>query len=130
LAIEYFLPFPSFPDNLFVGFVAEIIATAILMFGILLIIKKCARDTTGLASALASAILFIGIALALGGMHNNAMNPARDFSPRVFMTIVGFKHNGLTDGTLIWLAPFFGSFIGAIIGTFSFKSCIGFNNEE
>jgi len=34
----------------------------------------------------------------VGGMHGYAINPARDFGPRLFTVVAGFKNNG-TDRT-------------------------------
>ena len=58
--------------------------------------------------------------MAFGAMHGYAMNPARDFSPRLFTAIMGFKHNGLSDGSWIWAAPVLGSLIGAPLGAWIF----------
>ena len=52
------------------------------------------------------------------------MNPARDLSPRLLTAILGFKNNGLTDGSWIWVAPVLGSIIGAPIGALLYDMLI------
>lgn len=113
-----FTTFPAITSNFMPGFMAEIIATAILMFAILAIVDHFTHEKAGFLSAFAVAALIVGIGMSFGAMHGYAMNPARDFSPRLLTAILGFHNNGLTDGSTIWMAPVFGSLIGAPIGAF------------
>ena len=115
-----FTTFPAINGTFMPGFMAEIIATAILMFGILAIVENFLTDKAGFLAPFAVSALIVGIGMAFGAMHGYAMNPARDFSPRLFTAIMGFQHNGLTDGSWIWAAPVFGSLIGAPIGAWLF----------
>lgn len=113
-----FATFPAIKTSFMPGFLAEIIATAILMFGIFAIGDHFAHEKSGYLASFAVAALIVGIGMSFGAMHGYAMNPARDFSPRLLTAILGFKNNGLTDGSLIWAAPVFGSLIGAPLGAF------------
>lgn len=115
-----FSTFPAITNTFMPGFLAEIIATAILMFAILAIVENFINDKAGFLAPFAVAALIVAIGMSFGAMHGYAMNPARDFSPRLFTAIMGFKNNGLTDGSLIWAAPVFGSLIGAPLGAFIF----------
>ena len=110
-----FTTFPAIND-FYSGFFAEVIATALLMFCILSIVEHF--NTATFLTPFAVSALIVAIGMSLGAMHGYAMNPARDFSPRLLISIIGFKNNGLTDGSLIWLTPIIGPIIGAIIGTF------------
>jgi glycerol uptake facilitator protein len=49
-------------------------------------------------------------------MHGYAINPARDFGPRLFTVVAGFKNNGLTDGTNVFRMPIASSILGAPVG--------------
>jgi len=49
-------------------------------------------------------------------MHGYAINPARDFGPRLFTAVAGFKNNGLTDGSMVFWVPIVGPILGGIIG--------------
>ena len=95
---------------------AEVIATMILMFGILAIVENFLNDKAGWLAPFAVGALIVAIGMSFGGMHGYAMNPARDLSPRILTAILGFANNGLTAGSHIWLAPVLGSIIGAPIG--------------
>ena len=107
------------------GFMAEIIATAILMFSILAIVEHFLNDKAGWLAPFAIGALIVAIGMSFGGMHGYAMNPARDLSPRIFTALLGFANNGLTNGSYIWLAPVLGSIIGAPIGAILFDITLG-----
>lgn len=112
--------FSTFPAvaSFMPSFMSEIIATAILMFGILSIVDHFTTDNAGFLAPFAVGALIVAIGMSFGGMHGYAMNPARDFSPRLFTAIIGFKNNGLTDGSSIWIVGILGPIIGGPIGTF------------
>lgn len=102
---------------------AEVIATAILMFGILAIVEHFSNGARFLAP-FAVAALIVGIGMSFGGMHGYAMNPARDFSPRLLTAMLGFKNNGLTDHSQIWIVPILGPLIGGPLGAFLYDFTI------
>lgn len=123
-----FTTFPAITTSFIPGFIAEIIATMILMFGILAIVENFTNDSAGFLAPFAVSALIVGIGMAFGAMHGYAMNPARDFSPRLFTAIMGFKNNGLTNGSWIWAAPVFGSLIGAPLGAWLYDLTLAKRN--
>ncbi len=119
-----FTTFPAVPQY-WPGFWAEVIATAVLMFGILAIVEQYASEKVGWFAPFVIGVLIVGIGMSLGGMHGYAMNPARDLSPRIFVALMGFKNNGLTDGSWVWTQAVFGSLVGGPLGAFIYKYTIG-----
>jgi glycerol uptake facilitator protein len=124
--------FTTFPavSGFMPGFMAEVIATAILMFGILAIVEHFIADKAGFLAPFAVAALIVAIGMSFGGMHGYAMNPARDFSPRLFTALIGFSNNGLTDGTGIWIVGIIGPLIGGPLGAFLYDLTIGFKVRQ
>lgn len=111
-----FTTFPTFPNVPLAGLLDQVLGTALL---ILLIFAL--SDERNLAPPSYLGPLFVGfvviaVGMSFGGMHGYAINPARDFGPRLFATIAGFRNNGLTDGTNQFLVPIVGPLIGAILG--------------
>jgi glycerol uptake facilitator protein len=49
-------------------------------------------------------------------MHGYAINPARDFGPRLFTVLAGFRNNGLTDGSAVFWVPIIAPLLGGILG--------------
>lgn len=93
--------------------IAEILGTMVLLLGIV-----GWGDTGGSGApwlgAFIVGLVVVMVGLVLGGPSGYAINPARDFGPRLFGTIVGTK--GLFDG-LYWLvAPIIGPLIGGALG--------------
>ena len=118
-----FTVFPALPQFM-PAFMSEIIATAILLFGILAIVEHFNSEKAGWLAPFAIGGLIVGIGMSFGGMDGYAMNVARDFSPRVFTALMGFQHNGLTDGSYVWLMVF-GSLIGGPIGALLYNFTVG-----
>jgi glycerol uptake facilitator protein len=111
-----FCTFPAFPAVPTAGLFDQILGTAILMFLILAIGEGVDGDKTNLAPILIGLVV-VAIGMAFGGMHGYAINPARDFGPRMFTVVAGFKNNGLTDGSMVFWVPIVGPFVGGLIGT-------------
>ncbi len=119
--------FTTFPavGGFMPGFMAEIIATSVLVFAILSIIEHFTSDKAPFLAPFAVSGLIVAIGMSLGGMHGYAMNPARDFSPRLFVAIMGFANNGLTNGSTIWIAPLLGSILGGTLGAIIYDLTLG-----
>ena len=70
-------------------------------------------------------LVVVAIGISFGGMHGYPINPARDLGPRLFITLVGFRNNGITDGTAVWwipiVAPLLGGLIGAAVYDFAIR---------
>ena len=110
-----FTTFPAFPDVLSAGLVDQTIGTAILVFLLFALIDERNQPPAILTPLLIGSIV-VGIGMAFGGMHGYAINPARDFGPRLFTVVAGFKNNGLTDGPLVFWVPIVGPLLGGVIG--------------
>jgi glycerol uptake facilitator protein len=112
-----FTTFPAFPMQLSAGLLDQTIGTALLLFMILAITdERNQPPQANLMPVMIGAIVVV-IGMGFGGLHGFAINPARDFGPRLFTVTAGFKNNGLTDGTLVFWVPIVGPLMGGIIGS-------------
>src|SRR5215469_2456169 len=112
-----FTTFPAFPQMLSAGLLDQTIGTALLVFMILAITDERNQPPgANLIPVLIGAIV-VAIGMGFGGLHGFAINPARDFGPRLFTVVAGFKNNGLTDGTPVFWVPIVGPLLGGIIGS-------------
>ena len=111
-----FTTFPAFPQVLSAGLLDQTIGTALLMLLILAILDERNQPPgSNLGPVLIGAIV-VAIGISFGGMHGYAINPARDFGPRLFTVVAGFRNNGLTDGGMVFWVPIVGPILGALIG--------------
>jgi glycerol uptake facilitator protein len=111
-----FTTFPAFPLQLSAGLLDQTIGTALLLLMIFAITDERNTPPGANMAPLMVGLVVVVIGMAFGGMHGYAINPARDFGPRLFTAVAGFKNNGLTDGTLVFWVPIVGPLLGGVIG--------------
>jgi glycerol uptake facilitator protein len=111
-----FPAFPTFPAWPQAGFLDQIIGTALLLLLLLAITDELnVPPGANLAPAMIGLVV-VAIGMSFGGMHGYAINPARDFGPRLFTAMAGFRNNGLTDGSRVWWVPVAGPLLGGLVG--------------
>lgn len=111
-----FTTFPAFPDMPSAGLFDQALGTAILVFLIFALIDNRNQPPQANLTPVLIGLIVVGIGMSFGGMHGYAINPARDFGPRLFTVLAGFKNNGLTDGGFIFWVPIVGPLVGGLIG--------------
>ena len=111
----------NFKNNFF----SEVLGSFILVFGILFIanpnieLNNSPIDNFGIGSleALPVGLLVIVIGMTLGGTTGYAINPARDFGPRIIYSLLPRK-NKKPDWNYSWIpviAPFTGGALAGLI---------------
>lgn len=112
-----FTTFPAFPQTLWAGLLDQTLGTALLLLMVLAITDERNQPPgSNLTPVLIGAVV-VAIGMSFGGLHGYAINPARDFGPRLFTVVAGFKNNGLTDGAPVFWVPIIGPILGGLIGT-------------
>jgi glycerol uptake facilitator protein len=111
-----FTTFPAFPAQLSAGLLDQTIGTALLLLMIFAITDERNMPPGSNMTPLMVGLIVVVIGMAFGGMHGYAINPARDFGPRLFTVVAGFKNNGLTDGSMVFWVPIVGPLMGGLIG--------------
>jgi glycerol uptake facilitator protein len=110
-----FTTFPAFPNLPSAGFLDQTIGTALLLLLIFAVTDDRNQLPAGNLAPLIIGLIVVAIGMSFGGMHGYAINPARDFGPRLFTAVAGFRNNGLTDGNEWWV-PIAGPLLGGVIG--------------
>ncbi|WP_157151405.1 MIP/aquaporin family protein [Brachyspira sp. SAP_772] len=119
-----FTTFPAVPGFLY-GFIDQVVGTFLLVF--LILATGDANNTPAGANLgpIIVGLIIVAIGMSFGFMHGYAINPARDLAPRLFAVLVGFKNNGLTDGSNVWIVPIIGPIVGGIFGAIVYDVTIG-----
>lgn len=110
------------------SFVAEMIATAVLLF-IITGLGYAARDGEKVLfdpgfSALAVGLVILTIGLGMGGPTGFALNPARDLSPRIVHALLPIRDKRDSDWRYSWV-PVIASLVGGPIGVFAWRLLFG-----
>jgi len=111
-----FTTFPAFPALPQAGFLDQVSGTALLLLLVLAITDELNVPHGANLAPLMIGLVVVAIGMSFGGMHGYAINPARDFGPRIFTALSGFKNNGLTDGPRVWWVPVFAPLLGGLVG--------------
>ncbi|MDX2181586.1 MAG: MIP/aquaporin family protein [Bryobacteraceae bacterium] len=112
-----FATFPAFPQNPAAGFIDQVIGTAILLFLICAITDERNSPPAANLAPVLIGLIVVAIGMSFGSLHGYAINPARDFGPRLLAAVAGFKNNGLTDGSGVFWVPIVAPLLGGLIGT-------------
>lgn len=122
--------FCTFRNNMVLAneqaFLIEVVLTAALVFGILIMVdteNKCLP--LGNLWPVLVGIYIAVIGLAAGSLTGFAMNPARDFGPRLFAAAAGWGSVVLPGVDNYFWIPIVGPLIGGVIGGFVYKYTIG-----
>ena len=67
----------------------------------------------------------MAIGVAFGFNAGYAINPARDFGPRLFTAVAGWGGGVFTAGNGWWWVPIVGPCIGAVLGAVTYDVCVG-----
>ena len=111
-----FTTFPAFPNLPQAGFLDQVIGTGLLLMLILAIIDEFNMPPGSNMAPLMVGLVVVAIGMSFGAMHGYAINPARDFGPRLFTVLAGFHNNGITDGARVWWVPVVAPLIGGVLG--------------
>ncbi|KAK3834969.1 MAG: aquaporin-like protein [Linnemannia gamsii] len=103
-----------------VGFFAEFLGTALLVFVILATSEgRGITPTDPKFQPVVIGLTLTAIGMGLGAQTGFALNPARDFAPRVFVAVIGWGTSAFSrQGYYFWV-PIIAPFLGAIGGALS-----------
>lgn len=104
--------------NTISNLLSEVMATAILVLGLLFIGAN--NFTDGLNPIVVGALI-ISIGLSLGGTTGFAINPARDLGPRIAHFVLPIAGKGNSDWSYAWI-PVVGPIAGGILGEIIYTS--------
>ena len=119
----------TYPQPFLTGFpggvVDQVVGTALLVAVIFAITdSRNSPAPAGLAPVIVG-LLVVLIGATFGFNSGYAINPARDFAPRLFTAVAGWGSEVFTAGNRWWWVPIVGPSIGAIAGGWLYDACVG-----
>jgi MIP family channel proteins len=105
------------------GFVDQVVGTALLLLGIFAITDP-KNAVPGHLIPIAVGLLVLVIGATFGMNSGYAINPARDFGPRLFTAIAGWGGDVFRAGHGWWWVPIVAPVLGGIIGGLAYDLLI------
>jgi glycerol uptake facilitator protein len=116
-AAGVFFTHPGLAVTVSHAFVDEIILTAVLIFGIFAITEQFNEQAPGAnLGALMIGFLVAAIGASMGYLEAWAINPARDFGPRLFCFFLGWGGSAFPSPQSYWWVPIAGPLLGCVVG--------------
>ncbi|MGH9142616.1 MAG: MIP family channel protein [Vicinamibacterales bacterium] len=107
------------------GVIDQVVGTALLVgviFGIT--DSRNSPAPAGLAPVVVGLLVLL-IGASFGFNSGYAINPARDFGPRVFTFLAGWGGEVFRAGHAWWWVPIVGPCVGGVIGGWAYDACVG-----
>ncbi len=117
-----FTTFPAFPGAWEYGLLDQVVGTALLVGLILAITDERNGVIPAGLQPLLIGLVVVAIGVSWGGMHGYAINPARDFGPRLFTLAAGFRNTGFASHA--WWVPIVGPLAGGLLGALAYDGLI------
>jgi MIP family channel proteins len=106
------------------GFIDQVVGTALLMAVILAITDQRNNATPAWLTPIVVGGLVVAIGVAFGFNAGYAINPARDFGPRLFTALAGWGGEVFTAANGWWWVPIVGPCVGAVVGAVTYDLLI------
>jgi MIP family channel proteins len=118
-----FATYPVF-DTLWRNVFSEFLGTAVLLLGVRALTDRRNAAPGGYVEPLALGALVWAIGLSLGGLTGYAINPARDFGPRLASALLGWGPSVFqSHGGYFWV-PIIAPLAGGLAGTYLYDFAI------
>jgi MIP family channel proteins len=107
------------------GFIDQVVGTALLVgviFGIT--DSRNSPAPAGLAPVVVG-LLVVLIGATFGFNAGYAINPARDFAPRLFTAVAGWGTEVFRAGNAWWWVPVVAPIVGGVLGGWAYDACVG-----
>src|SRR5215210_8173984 len=107
------------------GFIDQVVGTALLVAVILGITDSRNSPAPAGLAPLIVGFLVVLIGATFGFNSGYAINPARDFGPRLFTFVAGWGSDVFRAGNSWWWVPIVAPCIGAVAGGWAYDSFVG-----
>ncbi|XDV13782.1 hypothetical protein PO909_002118 [Leuciscus waleckii] len=124
-----FATYPNPHLTILNGFFDQVIGTASLIVCVLAIVDPYNNPIPQGLEAFTVGFSILVIGLSMGFNSGYAVNPARDFGPRLFTAMAGWGGEVFTTRQCWFLVPIFAPFLGSIIGVIVYQLMVGWHVE-
>lgn len=112
------------------GLIDQVVGTALLVACVFAIGDKRNANPAPVQGAIAVGLLVVLIGMTFGLNAGYAINPARDFGPRLFTAVAGWGPDVFRWGNGFWWVPIVGPLAGGIIGGWIYQALIARHHPQ
>jgi len=112
----HFSTYPKSHISNLTAFYTEFLGTAFLVLGVFAITDKRNRPASASGAPISFALLIMAIGMAFGMNTGYAINPARDFGPRLFTSLAGWGSKVFTTRDYYFWIPLVAPLVGGVAG--------------
>ncbi|CEG43950.1 hypothetical protein L915_13428 [Plasmopara halstedii] len=112
------------------GFANEVVGTALLVSGIFAVSDQHNQPASPYTFPAALALMLTCVGMAFGLDTGYALNPARDFGPRLFTSLAGWGLKVFTTRSFYFWIPIVGPVIGGLLGAGMYVGLIESNHPK
>ena len=112
------------------GFIDQVVGTALLVMVIFALTDKRNFAPPERLTPIAVGLLVLAIGATFGYNAGYAINPARDFAPRVFTALAGWGSGVFHAGGGWWWVPIVAPLVGGVLGAVVYDLFIGRHHPE
>ncbi len=109
------------------GFLDQVVGTALLVAGIFAITDHRNSPAPAGLAPIVVGLLVVLIGATFGFNAGYAINPARDFGPRLFTFVAGWGSGVFRAAHGWWWVPIVAPCIGAVLGGWAYDLCVGYH---
>jgi MIP family channel proteins len=106
------------------GFIDQVVGTALLMAGVLAVTDQRNNAAPGWLTPVLVGGIVVAIGVAFGFNAGYAINPARDFGPRLFTFVAGWGSTVFTAAGGWWWVPIVAPCLGGVVGAIVYDALI------
>ncbi|KAE9353557.1 hypothetical protein PF008_g4939 [Phytophthora fragariae] len=125
-----FATYPNEYVSNFIAFLTEMFATALLVIGVFAVLDQHNRPASPFSAPTAVALLVVGIGMAFSVNTGCAINPARDFGPRLMMLTAGWGSHVFSLNHYYFWVPIVGPTVGGALGGLVYVALVGHHHPQ
>ncbi|KAL4165543.1 hypothetical protein KRP22_014254 [Phytophthora ramorum] len=122
--------YPSDQISNYTAFYTEFIGTAMLVLGVYAITDKRNKSAGPVGSPFAFCLLIWGLGMAFGMNTGYAINPARDFGPRLFTSLAGWGTKVFTLRNHYFWIPIVAPLCGGVCGAGLYRVMVEMHHPQ
>ncbi|XP_067878874.1 aquaporin-9-like [Heterodontus francisci] len=116
----YPAPYLTLPN----GFIDQLIGTGTLLLCIFAVVDARNYGAPKILQPIFIGLSVVGIGMSMGSNSGYAINPARDFGPRLLTLAAGWGTEVFTAGGGWWWIPIVAPMVGAVLGALAYELLI------